>query len=307
MEGPWTRDETSASGQVFEDRIWALLTEQSRGHLHVFRPLLDRGVDALLHRRSDGAYMPVQAKGRTSLENGQVHLSVKARSIADDLIVVIGGEIIEGGVGPTMLVIPAPDLRRLALLTTTGSVPEYSMWFSMKPRSNSRWLQWLVPLDRLVEKFGVPLSLPAAATTEERPRLRRSPLGFLGEAEVIRRLAEADHLNLFRPFPDSETVELAVRHLLNGHVVGLQIKTVNVDAASSNRPVEFPVASFWPAPTTYFAVLAWLPQERRFHEQCLVIPSEDLLRFARPDGLHYKFDSTLAQQPSPGWTSTGAR
>ena len=67
MQGPWTRDEASASGQVFEDRVWALLMEQSRGHLHVFRPLLDRGVDALLHRLADGTYIPVQAKGRSSL------------------------------------------------------------------------------------------------------------------------------------------------------------------------------------------------------------------------------------------------
>jgi hypothetical protein len=32
-----------------------------------------------------------------------------------------------------------------------------------------------------------------------------------------------------------------------------------------------------------------MPEERRFHEECLVIPSEELLHFARPDGLHYVF------------------
>src|SRR6202171_3473016 len=63
MEGRGTRGEPTASAQVFEDRIWALLPEQSRGHLHVFRPLLDRGVDALLHRLSDGAYIPLPATG----------------------------------------------------------------------------------------------------------------------------------------------------------------------------------------------------------------------------------------------------
>ena len=100
MEGPWTRDEAGASGQVFEDRVWALLTEQSRGHLHVFRPLLDRGVDALLHRLSDGAYIAVQAKGRSSLRRGQVQLLVAAESVTDDLVVIIGGEIVDGGLGP---------------------------------------------------------------------------------------------------------------------------------------------------------------------------------------------------------------
>jgi len=290
MEGPWTRNEASASGQVFEDRLWALLMEQSRGHLHVFRPLLDRGVDALLHRLSDGAYIPVQAKSRSSLTTGAVRLNVRADTVTDDLVVIVGGEIIDGGLGPTMLVVPTPEFRRHALLTTDSGVPEYWMSFSMKPRPDSRWLPWLVSSDGLVEKFGVPLSLPAVAVTEERRQLQRSPLGFLGEAEVIRQLAEAEHLNLFRPFPDLETVELAVRHLNNGRVVGLQIKTVSVDEKYPNRPVEFLISSFRPAPTTYFTVVAWIPGERRFHEECLVIPSADILLFVRPDGAHYKFE-----------------
>ncbi len=135
----------------------------------------------------------------------------------------------------------------------------------------------------------MPLGLPARAITEELPRLRRSPLGFLGESEVVRQLAEAEHLNLFRPFPDSETVELAVRHLKNGHVVGLQIKTVSVDAVRPNRAIEIYMSSFRPAPTTYFTVVAWMPEERRFHEECLVFPSEELLQFARRGGPHYVF------------------
>src|SRR2546427_12870901 len=117
MEGPWTRDEASASGQVFEDRVWALLMEQSRGHLHVFRPLLDRGVDALLHRLSDGAYIPVQAKGRSSLQRGRVQLLVAAESVTDDLVVLIGGEARRGGQRLKLLRLPTPHLRRLALLT----------------------------------------------------------------------------------------------------------------------------------------------------------------------------------------------
>jgi hypothetical protein len=289
MEGPWTSDESSASGQVFEDRVWALLMEQSRGHLHVFRPLLDRGVDALLHRLSDGAYIPVQAKARTSLTRGLVRLSVKARSITDDLVVIIGGEIVDGGIGPTLLVVPTPDFRRLAVLTTDSGVPEYWMAFAMKSRRDSRWLPWLVPSDRLVEKFGIALGLPVLAITAERPQPRRSVLGFLGEAEVIRQLAEAEDLNLFRPFPDLEIVELAVRQIHNGQVVGLQIKTVSVDSKYPNRAVAFPISSFRPAPTTYFTVVAWISRERRFHEECLVIPSEEVLQFARVDGSRYEF------------------
>jgi hypothetical protein len=289
MEGPWTRDEASASGSVFEDRVYALLTEQSRGNLHVFRPLLDRGVDALLHRLSDGAYIPVQAKGRTSLNNGFVQLSIAASSVADDLIVVVGGEIVDGGVGPTMLVVPTPALRRLALLTTMGGVPDYSLSFGMNLHSRSRWRPWLVPSDRLLEKFGVPLGLPELAISEKQPPPRRSILGFLGEAEVIRRLAEGDRLNLFRPFPDLEMVEIAIRNVDNGKVVGLQIKAANVEADNRHPEIQVSISSFRPAPTTFFVVVAWIPKERRFHNECLVVPSEELTQFARPYGRHYKF------------------
>jgi hypothetical protein len=299
MQGSFTRAEAGASGQVFEDRLWALLMEQSRGHLHVFRPLLDRGVDGLLHRLSDGAYIPVQAKGRSSLRRGRVQLLVAAESMADDHVVVVAGEIVDGGLGPTLLVVPTPEFRRLALLTTANGAPEYSMSFSVKPGSKGRWLPWLISSDRLVEKFGVPLGLPAPAIAAEAPRLQRSELGFLGESEVIRRLAEAEHLNLFRPFPDLETVELAVRHRHTGHVVGLQIKTVSVDAVYPNRPVDIHMSSFRPAATTYFTVVAGMPDDRRFHDECLVIPSEEILGFARPAGLHYMFEFQPGSKKQP--------
>jgi hypothetical protein len=106
MQGPWTRDETSASGQVFEFRLWALLTEQSRGQLHVFLPLTDRGIDALVHRLPDGTYFRVQAKGRSSLVKGEVDLAVWASALLDDEALLVAGLIVEGGLGPTMLVVP---------------------------------------------------------------------------------------------------------------------------------------------------------------------------------------------------------
>lgn len=84
MSTPWKPGEVSASGQVFEFRLWAALTEQSRGQLHVFLPYSDRGIDALVHRRTDNAYIPVQAKERSSLVDGEVHLVVWAESLSDD-------------------------------------------------------------------------------------------------------------------------------------------------------------------------------------------------------------------------------
>jgi hypothetical protein len=287
--GPWTHDEVSASGQVFEFRLWALLTEQSRGLLHVFLPLADRGVDALIHRLTDGTYLPVQAKSRSTLMDGEVHLVILAQSLIHDEIVIVAGLLVDGGLGPTLLVAPALEFKRLAALTTDEGRPLYSMEFGMRPRSDSRWLPWLVPSERLVERFGVPAEA-VIEVPEARPEWR-SDIGFLGESEVTRRLAEAGDLNLFRPFPDSETAEIAVLHLDTRRVIGLQVKTVDIDQARRHATVNVYASSFRASPTTYFVVLAWLRDESRFHEECLLIPSLQLPNVAHDEGYgHLEFE-----------------
>ncbi len=303
MTGPWTRDEASASGQVFEFRVWAALTEQSRGSLHLFLPLTDRGVDGIVHRLTDGAYIPVQAKGRSALMDGEVHLVVWADSLVHDEVMIVSGLIVDGGLGPTMLVVPASDFRRLAELSHSGGRGIYSMGFGMHPRSNSRWLPWLVAPEQLAERFGITTAVAAISPEEvsvEPPPSWRSDLGFLGESEVNRRLAEEADLNLFRPFPDLETAELAVLHLLSRRVLGIQVKTVGIDIAHPSATVAVRELSFRPAPTTYFVVLAWLREEGRFHEECLVIPSEELTSIAGRDVYgHLKFEF------HPGSTTQG--
>jgi hypothetical protein len=218
MQPLWTADETSAVGQVFEFRLWAALTEQSRGQLHVFLPLSDRGVDALVHRPAEGTYTPVQAKARSTLIDGEVHLNVWADSLAHDDVVIVGGLVVDGGVGPTVLVVPASDFKRLAYLTSNNGKPLYSMEFGMRPRSDSRWLPWLVPVQRLSERFGVVEKIREVVV--EAPPMWRSDVGFLGESEVLRRLAEREDLNLYRAFPDSETVEIPVLHLMSERCSG---------------------------------------------------------------------------------------
>ncbi len=251
--------ETSASGQIFEFRLWALLVEQSRGQLHVFLPPSDRGVDALVHRLTDGAYLEIQAKSRSTLMDGEVHLVIPAESVVNDEILIVAGLHVDGGLGPTLLVLPAGDFKRLANASSDQGKPIYSMEFGMRPRSDSRWLPWLVPTERVVERFGLPVEGVPGAPVEVRPEWRTA-VGFLGEAEVVRRLAESENLNLFRPF----------------------------------------ASSFRPAPTTYIVVVAWLRDEARFHEECLLIPSVELLNFVNDDGsghLSFAFDPGSAAQP----------
>ncbi|HVS48297.1 MAG TPA: hypothetical protein VHJ99_05285, partial [Candidatus Dormibacteraeota bacterium] len=86
----WHHGQTLAAGQVAEFKVWAELVRQSMGGLHVYLPLRDMGIDAVVHRLADGAYVPVQVKARTELTPaGQVHITVTARSMQDDTALVI--------------------------------------------------------------------------------------------------------------------------------------------------------------------------------------------------------------------------
>ena len=299
----WTRDETSASGQVFEFRLWAALTEQSLGSLHIFLPLADRGIDALVHRLGDGKYLALQAKGRSTLVDGEVQLVVWANSLSDDNAYLVSGLITDGGLGPTMLVVREEEFKRLASRTHWGSRPIYSMSFGMNPHANSRWLPHLIPTEDVGEKLNsspfngevaAARSAPAGGAEwgEEGTPMWRSDLGFMGESAVVSLLAESGELNVFRPFPDLETSELAVLHLESRRVLGVQVKTGGVDAAHPTARINIRAASFRPAPTTYFAVLAWRREENRFQEECLLIPSEEMRTLCQPGELdgHLKFN-----------------
>jgi len=100
-------------------------------------------------------------------------------------------------------------------------------------------------------------------------------LGFLGEQEVIRRLAENPRLDLFRPFPDLEMVEVLARDNATGGFAGIQVKTA-VPLEWGEAHLRIRKATFVPAPTTYVAGLAWLPDTSDFADECLLVPTMDL-------------------------------
>jgi hypothetical protein len=288
---PWTSKEVSASGQVFEFRLWALLTEQSRGTLHIFLPLSDRGIDGLAHRFGDDKYISIQAKGRSTLDGGEVHLVVWADSLKDDNAMLVSGLITEGGLGPTMLAVREGDFKRLAEPSHNGDREVYSARFGMHALERSRWHPFLVSTERLVERFGI-TPTEALPPPIAPPPMWRSDLGALGEIETARLLAESGELNLFRPFPDLETAELAALHLTSRGVLGIQIKTIGVDPAHPAGTVTIHASSFRPSASIYLVALAWLREEDRFHDECLFIPSEELRAVCRPHefGNHMSFD-----------------
>jgi hypothetical protein len=80
-------------------------------------------------------------------------------------------------------------------------------------------------------------------------------------------------------------------HLDSRRVVGLQVKTVDVDETRLRATVNVRASSFRPAPSTYIVVIAWLRDQSRFHEDCLLIPSIELVDIARDDSYgHLTFD-----------------
>src|SRR6202163_4838044 len=112
----WHHGRTLAAGQVAEFKVWAELVRQSMGGLHVFLPLRDQGIDAVVHRLSDGAYVPVQVKARTELTPaGQVHITVTASSLADDEALVVATLLDGDQLGAFLLVIDEARFRSLAV------------------------------------------------------------------------------------------------------------------------------------------------------------------------------------------------
>ncbi|HEV2035482.1 MAG TPA: hypothetical protein VGU71_15040 [Candidatus Dormibacteraeota bacterium] len=282
----WHRGHTLAAGQVAEFKVWGELIRQSLGGLHVFLPLRDLGIDAVVHRLSDGAYVAVQVKARTELTPaGQVHITVTASSLVDDAALVIGVLVDGDRLGPMLLVVDEATFRRLAVHDVVEGREYLTAAFEMHSGGTSRWLPFLVPREQLAERFGGAAG-PGIAEDEDlaAAQVDRGREGFLGEMEITRRLAEAESLNLFRPFPDVETVELLVRHAANRKFLGLQVKTSGFDRKRLENRVHLRRSSFRPAPTTFVCVLSWDRDERRFQDDCLLFPSTEIEQFTRVEG-----------------------
>ncbi len=282
----WRHGQTLAAGQVAEFKVWAELVRQSMGGLHVFLPLHDLGIDGVIHRIADGAYIALQVKCRTELNAaGQVHITVTANSLVDDDALIVATLSAGAELGELVLIVDEKTFRALAAHDTVGGREYLTAAFEMHAVGSSRWAPYLVARERLAERFGLPRQAAVRETRfAELSGADRGREGFLGEAEVIRRLAEAESLALFRPFPDLETVEVLCRHLTTRRYLGLQVKTAGWDSAHAEDRVHFRRSSFRAAATTFVCVLSWDRSSRRFGGSCLLIPSADVEKIAAVEG-----------------------
>src|ERR1700674_706173 len=135
---------TLASGQAMEFRVWTELIQQSRGMLHVFLPLLDRGLDAVIHRLADGTYTAVQVKGRAANSAHSFEIMIPKSKLVDDSALLIAGQLADDGLGPELLVVDEGAFKRLAAHDVFRGEEIYWAIFSRDPEL-SRWRDYMIP------------------------------------------------------------------------------------------------------------------------------------------------------------------
>lgn len=280
------RRDTSGPGQALEFEIWSDLIKQSQGALHVFLPLLDRGLDAVLHRLTDGRYIPIQVKGRGQMSEGMVEIVVRGDSLVDDDALLIGCPMLDVP-SPLNLVVTERTFKQLAAHSVSQGHDVYSAAFSMHP-DHSHWRPYLVPHANLAERI-LEMSVTEAAERLEpdllKPAERHNQwLGFLGESEVIRRLAERPRLDLFRPFPDLEMVEVLARDNVTGRFAGIQVKTATIAQQYHEAHIHIRKATLSAASSTWLVGLAWREDTGAFDGECLLMPASDIPKVAFDDG-----------------------
>jgi len=266
------------TGQAMEFEVWSDLIKQSKGALHVFLPLLDRGLDAVVHRMTDRRYIALQVKGRTARENGKVNLMVPADSLVDDDALILAS-LIDEIPNQIDLVVTERTFKQLAAREIVKGKHFYEAAFAMHP-VRSRWLPFLVPRAQLADRVletSIALALERISPDLLKPSERHTGwLGFLGEAEVIRRLAENPRLDLFRPFPDLEMVEVLARDNVTRRLAGLQVKSATVTDVRGEAQIHIRNSTLTDDPTTWVVGLAWRNEANAFDEECLLIPAAEI-------------------------------
>jgi hypothetical protein len=288
IDAAWPHGSQDAIGQAAEFLVWSNLIIQSAGRLHVFLPMLDRGIDAVVHRLGDSAYIAVQVKGATALHGVEAPIAVFENHLFTPDQVVIGVHLDGDHLGPFVLVADASTFKKKAARVEDRGRVRLVADMPIHPIPGHKWTEDLVPLDGLAERLGAGrLALPAPAPAEPVSDEDRV-FGFWGEQEVKRRLATLEDCGLFRPFPDNETAEILIRRLATGATLAIQVKTSHLKEPHDRIRVVVNRSNFVAESTTFIAVLAWSLPERRFHETCLVIPSDQLPSVAATMGMFYE-------------------
>ena len=299
LDAAWPHGSQDPIGQAGEFLVWAPLITQSGGGLHVFLPELDRGLDAVIHRLDDGAFLALQVKTKTYLTGPEAVIALYEKHLFTPDQLVIGVHLDGDHLGPFVLVVDAETFKRKAARMLDRGRQMLVADMPIRPIPGHKWSEDLVPFDKLAARLGATRLEPTEAL-EAVPVLDEDRLiGFWGEQEVKRRLAFLEDCGLFRPFPDNEANEILIRRLATGATIGIQVKTAQLSEPDDRRTILVNRSSLVPAPSTYVVAVAWLTRERRFHETCLVIPSEAIPALSSIHGPNYELHFRPAGSDRP--------
>src|ERR1700682_4078049 len=288
IKGAWPHGSQDSIGQANEFLVWAPLITQSGGGLHVFLPVLDRGLDAVIRPLSDGVYLALQVKGKTSLHGAEAPIAVYEKHLFTPDQLVVGTFLNGDFLGPFVLVADAATFKRKAARMIDRGRLMLVADMPTTPIAGHSWSEDLVPFEQLAERLGAHKLEPTEALEAEPVSDEDRLIGSWGELEVVRRLVFLEDCGLFRPFPDNETNEVLIRRLATGSTLGIQVKTAQLAEPHDRRTILINRSSFVPAPTTFLVALGWVVPEHRFHETCLVIPSEVIPSLSSINGPDYE-------------------
>ena len=288
-------------GQNHEWQIWSNLTWGTGADLHVFLPTKDMGVDGIVRRPATDLMVPVQAKGRTHLDPGNIlRVRVQENEATDDrvkVVVVVSGPGDPGLRSPAM-VIGVDELKRISPLRPMGPRLVHPIDVPYPPGPRTRWRQYFVPLRELPEAVCpgadvTPAWLPRTRPVVPPDQEELAAIGYRGEVEFLRCAASRTALSVFHAAPDNEFDEYLLRHLVTGGISGVQVKCIEVSPESPSGVVHVTRRSFHASPRANLAVFAVRQDGGAIHEQCFLIPSTEL------EGLSWEGGSRLSFTYAP--------
>ncbi len=284
--------EPAAVGQVVEWLAWSHLVSSSRGALRVFLPTRDMGVDGIVHRPSTDAFVAVQVKGRSRLDDGVLRIHVQEEEADDPRTVVLAFlvDLDNNTLHDPALVMTVAQLREHAHLIQWGPRLAYAVSVPYPPGSRTHWRDVCVPLAEVAQRIcpgpaedvAPALVEPFAADQED-----LATTGFIGELALLHYTSLSPVLNTFHAAPDRGFDEYLVRHVGTGGVAGFQVKCIEVDENAPAGIIHLPVRTLTTSAHAWLAVFVRGPPSD-ITSPCLLIPARVL-----PDLAHKVTDGYL--------------
>jgi hypothetical protein len=116
--------------------------------------MLDRGIDGLVHRLADAAYLALQVKTKTSLKSSEGPIAVYEKHLFNDDQLIIGVSLEGDRLGPYVLVADGATYRRKAARIVDRGRTMLVADMPVRPIPGHKWSEDLVPLEQLASRLG---------------------------------------------------------------------------------------------------------------------------------------------------------